>query len=193
MMNAFYEPLPDSITVNGVDYQVITDYREWIRFSDMIKSDIPIALKVKFLSEMFVDDIPNIYTDEGLEATINGITEFLSMEGMDFPSETAKSDPEQGSKGIYYDYDAPYIISAFLRDYGIDLLTVPYLHWWKFRMLLDGLDEKSQIKERIYYRTVDVRNINDKEERKRILKIRRLITLPDDEYVSDGGIGNAFV
>lgn len=190
-MNVFYEPLPDSVTIDGRDYPVITDFREWIRFSDMLKSDISINLKIRFLTEMFVEDVPDIYTEEGLEAAINGITEFLSMEVLDFPSE--EKNGGQVSKGIYYEYDAPYIISAFMRDYGIDLLKIPYLHWWEFRMLLDGLDEKSQIKERIYYRTVDLRNIKDKEERKHILKIRRLITIPDDEYVSDGGIGNAFV
>lgn len=192
-MNVFYESLPDHITVDGADYQVITDYREWIRFSDMLKSEIPVALKIKFLSEMFLDSVPNVYTEEGLEDAIDGITAFLTMRGMDFPSEAMPSGAEEGQKAIYYDYDAPCIISAFLRDYGIDLLTIPYLHWWKFRMLLDGLEEKSQIKERIYYRTVDVRDIKDKEERKRIQRIRRLITLPDEEYVSDGGIGNAFV
>lgn len=192
-MNVFYEYYPEYIMVNGKEYPVITDYREWIRFSDMIKSDISTPLKLRFLSEMFLDDIPNIYSEEGLAATIMGITDFLMMEGTDFPLENVRADEGQCDKGIYYDYDAPYIISAFLRDYGIDLLEIPYLHWWKFRMLLDGLDEKSQIKERIYYRTVDVQSIKDKDERKRILKVRRMITLPDEEYVSDGGIGNAFV
>lgn len=191
-MNVFYEPLPDSIMVNDMNYKVITDYREWIKFSDMLKSDIPVSLKIEFLSEMFLDSVPDIYTEEGLEATIDGITEFLTMGVMDFQTEETQFG-EQGGKGIYYDYDAPYIVSAFLRDYGIDILSIPYLHWWKFRMLLYGLDDKSQIKERIYYRTVDIRNIKDKEERKRILRIRRLITLPGEEYVSDGGIGNAFV
>lgn len=192
-MNVFYEPLPSCISVNGKDYPIITDYREWIRFSDMLKSDIPARLKIQFLSEMFLNNIPDIQAEDGLAATITGITDFLTMEGTDFPSENIRADDEQGGKGIYYDYDAPYIISAFLKDYGIDLLKIPYLHWWKFRMLLNGLDEKSQIKERIYYRTVDVQSIKDKEERKRILKVRRMITLPDEEYVSDGGIGNAFV
>ena len=192
-MNVFYESFPDCITVKCMEYPIITDYREWIRFSDMFISDIPTTLKLKFLTEMFLDDHPDVYDDDGLESTITGITEFLTMTGTNFPAEGIRKDEERSVKGIYYDYDAPYIISAFLRDYRIDLLEIPYLHWWKFRMLLDGLDEKSQIKERMYYRTVNVQSIKDKEERKRILKVRRMITLPDEEYVSDGGIGNAFI
>lgn len=192
-MNVFYEKFPDYITVDGRDYQVITDYREWIKFSDMLKSDIPVALKIEFLSEMFLNSVPDIYSENGLEATINGITQFLIMDGTDFPLEDENERDEHSNKGIYYDYDAPFIIASFLRDYRIDLLEIPYLHWWKFRMLLNGLDEKSQIKDRIYYRTVDLQNIKDKEERKRILQIRRRISLPDEEYVSDRGIGNAFV
>ena len=107
------------------------------------------------------------------------------------PEEVEYKDATE-KKAIYYEQDAPYIISAFRREYQVNLLSVPYMHWWEFRILLDGLSEESQIKKRIYWRTCDVSKM-EKKERMEILKIRRSITIPEEEYVSDEDIGNAFM
>lgn len=202
-MNVFYEELPEALEINGREYLVITDFREWIRFSDMLKSDIPPEFKLEFLSEMFLEEVPDLYTEDGIEEVMDAITSFLSLSGTEFPdissdeanseeeSEEVEYEEQRAKKAIYYEQDAPYIISAFRREYQIDLLSVPYMHWWEFRMLLDGLSEESQIKKRIYWRTCDVSKM-DKKERREILKIRRSITIPEEEYVSDEDIGNAF-
>ena len=202
-MNVFYEELPESLEINGREYPVITNFREWIRFSDMLKSDIPPEFKLEFLSEMFLKEVPDLYTEDGIEEVMDAITSFLSLSGTEFPdissdeanseeeSEEVEYEEQRAKKAIYYEQDAPYIISAFRREYQIDLLSVPYMHWWEFRMLLDGLSEESQIKKRIYWRTCDVSKM-DKKERREILKIRRSITIPEEEYVSDEDIGNAF-
>lgn len=202
-MNVFYEELPESLEINGREYPVITNFREWIRFSDMLKSDIPPEFKLEFLSEMFLKEVPDLYTEDEIEEVMDAITSFLSLSGTEFPdissdeanseeeSEEVEYEEQRAKKAIYYEQDAPYIISAFRREYQIDLLSVPYMHWWEFRMLLDGLSEESQIKKRIYWRTCDVSKM-DKKERREILKIRRSITIPEEEYVSDEDIGNAF-
>lgn len=202
-MNVFYEELPKTLKINGEEYPIITDFREWIRFSDMLKADIPSECKVEFLADMFLEEVPNLYTEEDMEEVMDAITAFLSLSGIEFPdkysdeldSEEQLEEMEcdgEAKKAIYYEQDAPYIISAFWREYQIDLLSVPDMHWWKFRMLLDGLSEESQIKKRIYWRTCDVSKM-DKKERMEILKIRRSITIPEEEYVSDEDIGNAFM
>jgi hypothetical protein len=202
-MNVFYEELPEALEINGREYPVITDFREWIRFSDMLKSDIPPKFKLEFLSEMFLEKVPDLYTEDEIEEAMDAITSFLSLSGTEFPdissdeanseeeSEEVEYEEQRAKKAIYYEQDAPYIISAFRREYQIDLLSVPYMHWWEFRMLLDGLSEESQIKKRIYWRTCDVSKM-DKKERREILKIRRSITIPEEEYVSDEDIGNVF-
>ena len=202
-MNVFYEELPESLEINGREYPVITDFREWIRFSDMLKSDIPPEFKLEFLSEMFLEKVPDLYTEDEIEEVMDAITSFLLLSGTEFPdissdeanseeeSEEVEYEEQRAKKAIYYEQDAPYIMSAFRREYQIDLLSVPYMHWWEFRMLLDGLSEESQIKKRIYWRTCDVSKM-DKKERREILKIRRSITIPEEEYVSDEDIGNAF-
>lgn len=197
-MNVFYEDLPETLKINGKEYPIITDFREWIRFSDMLKSDLQPQYKLEFLAEMFLEDAPDLYTEKGVEEVMDSITSFLSLEALEFPNQYSDELEEveykdaTEKKAIYYEQDAPYIISAFRREYQVNLLSVPYMHWWEFRMLLDGLSEESQIKKRIYWRTCDVSKM-EKKERMEILKIRRSITIPEEEYVSDEDIGNAFM
>ena len=197
-MNVFYEGLPEVLVIDGKEYPIITDFREWLRFSDMLKSDIPQNYKLEFLEDMFLEDIPPIYSFEDMDLVMKAITDFLSLSALEFPvwqqeKESIEVFEDEGvKKAIYYEQDAPYIISAFQREYQMDLLSVEYLHWWKFRMLLDGLSEESQIKKRIYWRTCNVSKM-DKKERMEILRIRRKITIPEEEYVDDEDIGNAFM
>ena len=197
-MNVFYEGLPEVLVIDGKEYPIITDFREWLRFSDMLKSDIPQNYKLEFLEDMFLEDIPPIYSLEDMDLVMKAITDFLSLIALEFPvwqqeKESIEVFEDEGvKKAIYYEQDAPYIISAFQREYQMDLLSVEYLHWWKFRMLLDGLSEESQIKKRIYWRTCNVSKM-DKKERMEILRIRRKITIPEEEYVDDEDIGNAFM
>ena len=198
-MNVFYEDLPDTLEINGKTYSIITDFREWLRFSDMLKSDIPPELKLEFLADMFLEDVPRLYSERDIEVVMDAITSFLSLADLEFhdlqfdeQEKEAAEEEEPIKRAIYYEQDAPYIISAFRREYQIDLLSVKYLHWWKFRMLLDGLSEESQIKKRIYWRTCDVSKM-DKKERMEILRIRRSITIPEEEYVRDEDVGNAFM
>lgn len=197
-MNVFYEGLPEVLVIDGKEYPIITDFREWLRFSDMLKSDIPQNYKLEFLEDMFLEDIPPIYSLEDMDLVMKAITDFLSLSALEFPvrqqeEESIEVFEDEGvKKAIYYEQDAPYIISAFQREYQMDLLSVEYLHWWKFRMLLDGLSEESQIKKRIYWRTCNVSKM-DKKERMEILRIRRKITIPEEEYVDDEDIGNAFM
>ena len=71
-------------------------------------------------------------------------------------------------------------------------MTVDYMHWWKFRALLDGLRDDTEIKRRMYYRSVDTSKIKNKDERKRIRRIQAEIRLPQ-EVMSDEEIANAFI
>ena len=37
MINVLYEHFPDSVTINGKEYAVVTDFRDWLRFADMLE------------------------------------------------------------------------------------------------------------------------------------------------------------
>lgn len=196
-MNFFYEAFPDTIEIHGEDVAIITDFREYIRLLDMLKCDeLNSYQKRNILKDYFLDEIT--IDDDAIDA----LTEFVAMDLEDLDSKDKDSDEDDsdennseqsGSKKNLFSYeiDYPFILSGFLRDYGIDLGTVEYLHWWKFRMLFDGLSEDTEIKQRIMYRGIDLSDIKDKDERKRIAKIQRRIQLPV-EALSDYDIGDAF-
>lgn len=189
-MNFFYEELPNTVNVKGENIKVITDFREYIRLLDMLKDQELDALqKFAIIQQYFLDDV--VADEEAISALSCFITmdancaEVAETGGCGRPQEKPK-------KNLFsYSIDYPYILSGFLRDYGIDLIDIKYMHWWKFRMLFDGLSDDTEIKQRIMYRSVDLSEIKDKEERKRIKKIQKSIQLPS-ESLTDYDIGNAF-
>lgn len=191
-MNLFYEEYPKALEVHGEFYPIITDFREYIRLLDMLKcKELNEIQRIMILGEYFLTDIS---IDQ---EAIHALTGFVTM---DLKEKENNSDSEEEGEGqeetekknlFSYEIDYPYILSGFLRDYGIDLETVEYLHWWKFRMLFDGLSDDTEIKQRIMYRGINLSDIKNRDERKRILKIQRSIQLPAEE-LTDYEIGHAF-
>lgn len=59
-------------------------------------------------------------------------------------------------------------------------------------MLFDGLSEDNEIKKRIMYRGINLSEVKDLEEKKRIQKIKKLIELKQEE-LTDFEIGDAFM
>ena len=193
-MNFFYEAFPDTVNIRGEEVSIITDFREYIRLLDMLKCDgLNTYQKMAILEDYFLDEIT---IDED---AIDALTEFVVMDldskdknSNEDDSDENNSERSESKKNLFsYEIDYPFILSGFLRDYGIDLEAVEYLHWWKFRMLFDGLSEDTEIKQRIMYRGIDLSDIKDKDERKRIARIQRKIQLPA-EALSDYDIGDAF-
>ena len=67
------------------------------------------------------------------------------------------------------------------------------MHWWKFRILFDGLPEDTEIKQRMMYRGIDLRMIKSKDERSRIRKIQQSIALRGKKKkINDYEIGEFF-
>ena len=195
MMNLFYEDLPVTIQVCGESIPIVTDFREYIKLLDMLKDDdVSETERILLLNEYFLKEVLDI--EEG----INRLSDFVSMKALENVcleeenSEEEHQEPEEQKveKPLFsFSVDYPYILSGFMRDYGLDLLSVKYLHWWKFRMLFDGLSDDTEIKQRIMYRSIDLSSIKDKDERKRIQRIQRSIQLPQ-EALSDYEIGDVF-
>lgn len=187
-MNFFYEAFPDSVCIHGEEIPIITDFREYVRLLDMLRCEELNAMqKTALLAQYFLDEI------EIDKEAISALTAFVVMD-LDSDEDSEEDEPDQHgtSKNLFsYEIDYPFILSGFLRDYGIDLEAVDYLHWWKFRMLFDGLSEDTEIKQRIMYRGINLSDIKDKDERKRISRIQKRIQLPMEE-LTDYDIGNAF-
>lgn len=196
-MNPLYEPLPEKVKVDGESYGIVTDFREWIKFVDMFE-DTEITPQEKALAGMcwYTDDYPG-----NTKNAMSALVDFLLLKGLqeEHPETAESTMPGQNRtisarKAPVFSYreDAAYVISGFQECYGIDLLSVDYIHWWRFNMLFQGLSEETEIMKRIGYRSIDLNSIKNKKERDRIRKIQSRIAL-HREVMSDYDIGNAFI
>jgi hypothetical protein len=196
-MYTLFEELPDTVEVDGSFYKVKTDFRDMLRLIEMCSSDESEQVKNDSLYLWYVDDYPY-----SVEKQAKGLIDFLQMKDFVYKREVPKevkekdiSPPSQRSV-IDYKIDAPLIYSAFRQVYGINIANQKELdknpiHWYEFRMLIDGLPDSCPLKERMNYRAIDVNSIKDKDEKKRITKIQLQIALPQAE-LKDEDIGNAF-
>ena len=113
-MNILIDKFPDTVCVNGKDYEVETDFREWIRFTKLVEDeDVPWQIKCRLLLQWYTDGIP-----DDLEEAIEALGDFLTMR-----QDGEESDkPMLPQKQVYsFDEDMVWIYSAFREAYGIDL------------------------------------------------------------------------
>lgn len=75
-----------------------------------------------------------------------------------------------------FDADFKYIHAAFLELYGIDLITVDYLHWWTFRGLFRSLHD-CKFTEIVSYRMAETGEMSENL-RKHYLKMQEVYELP---------------
>ena len=89
-----------------------------------------------------------------------------------------------------YDYDAKKIVSAILSQYGIDLTEID-VHWWKFKYMIEGLEEKHTISKIMSIRATDITTL-PKEMREQYRKLKKIckIPLPVEEVEEDNEIAD---
>lgn len=140
--------------MNGVEYPVDTDFREWVKFQGILLAYGTNEAKAVKVCELMAEmGLPQ--TKESLDAML----QFYAG---------ASTENQTGSGGNVqaYDFekDSEYIFSAFLDSYGIDL-TTERLHWWRFKALFKSLPENCQMCKIMMYRTIDLKKV-PKEQRK---------------------------
>ena len=196
-MNLIYDQYPHTVVLNGTEREIVTDFKDWLRFVDMLKAE-ELSNEEKFQTML------NFYFDELPAGDLIGA--FKPLEGFFRMDGAYKKEPDTGNDGNHeelpgderpavkplydFSFDAGYIISGFWHDYRIDLTTA-HMHWWKFRILLDGLSSETEFKQRVMYRNTDASQIKDSNERNRILRIQRRIAIPQPKP-TDFEIGDMF-
>lgn len=126
--------LPDSISVDGVDYPVFTDYRVWIEFERGINRD------GVYSTVIFADSVP-----EG-NSWVKEAVAFLRSKN------STPSGSGSGERILDLMEDGEFVVSSFQTAYGIDLTDGSYMHWHRFKALLDGLPDYTKLSKIIGYR-----------------------------------------
>lgn len=179
-MNMLIDKLPREVEINGKMYEINSDFRTSILFEQLIEDD-EVEEYEKGLMALNLYFNLNDLKEADLEEALNKIYWFYSC-GKD---ESYINDSSNGKKStkeeeqIYnWDYDDEYIYAAFLDQYKIDLQDIEFLHWWKFKAMFNSLKEDHKISEIMKYRSIDLNDIKDKEEKKLYKKMKELYKLP---------------
>lgn len=171
-MSILTSPLPTYVTVLGKNYNIHTDFKIWLSVEGIIfDSALNMTSRIaKVLSLCYIELPPSL--EEALDAIIKFYTNADDIKNSDNVKEI------KCRRNFSFEYDAPYIYCAFLKEYGIDLLKTD-MHWWTFLTLFKGLSSDNRLCEIIKYRTADISKIKNKEERAFYIKQKQRYRLPD--------------
>ena len=171
--------------------RIRTDFRESIKF-ELLMQDRTIEedKKIRMILNLYYYRAEQI-TD--LKKALEEVVWFYA--GGDKKENTNRTAKNNNKKQIYsYEFDAEYIYSAFMQQYRIDLNSIKYLHWWKFRALFVNLNEDVMFSKIMQYRAIQLNTIKDNEMKKFYKKMKRLYALPDmrTEEEKEYDFGEAF-
>lgn len=177
MYNLILNKLPKT-TPNKL--KIRTDFRESIKFELLMQDNtikdsdkVIIALNLYYYEP---EKITNIKT------AVDDMLWFYKC-GKDIKKKEEKDTNQQAGKKekqIYsYEFDAEYIYSAFMEQYNIDLNSINYLHWWKFKALFTSLNENVLFSKIMGFRTINLSKIKDKSMKEYYKKMKKIYALPD--------------
>lgn len=188
-MTYLIDGLPRTIDVNGRKIAINTDFRAWIRYEEiMLKEDKKAQDQVmEVISSCLLEDFTLISLEE-LEELFDGFLWFYSLgkKVEDKEPEEEKEDSEFTAPSLVYsfEHDWAYIYSAFMECYNINLLTAN-LHWWEFKSLFEGLNQKCLFSRIMSFRSMKITSKMSKDEKKYYRTMKKIYALPDERTVEE--------
>lgn len=169
-MNLLIDAAPDTVMIGGQRCPIRANFRESILFEQlMLDRTVPDEQKLPLAINLYYPACP---TD--LSAAVEQMLWFYRCGK---PQKPALSGGV-GTERIYdYEYDDGYIFAAFLADYGIDLESVPFLHYWKYRALFESLRPENKFCRILQYRAADLHDLPD-EQKRLYRRMKKLYALP---------------
>lgn len=187
--NILLDPLPQ---ITPHNFKIDVNFRTSIKF-ELLMQDNNINDKGKVLLAL------NLYYCEEINDIKTAIEDMLWFYrcGKEIKKKELANSNDTSNKQIQiysYEFDDEYIYAAFLEQYGIDLNTIKYLHWWKFRALFNSLKEDTQIVKIMGYRAMNISKIKDKDMKAQYKKLKNIYALPDlrSEEEKQADFGAAF-
>lgn len=189
MFNILVDLLPFTVNVGGIEYPINTDFRTSILFEQAVcNPDIKEEDLYKILLDYYYKGIK--ITNDNVIGLIGEALRFYQgktgTENNNDNEVNENSEKEVENEKIYdFDYDAPYIYSAFMQQYGIDLQDIKYLHWWKFKSMFTSLKEDCKFCKILEYRSIDLKEIEDEKQRNFYRKMKDIYKLRTKQVISE--------
>lgn len=179
-MTAYFAELPKTIVVEGTEIPINTDFRASIAFEELMQNP-------QLTDESLVSGVLDAYFDESTAPMLAqlcaaGQSEALFRAIMDFYrcGEPARPAAGKTEKRAYsFSVDEKRIYAAFSEQYGIDLYSIDYLHWWKFSSMFSSLSDTTEIAKIMHIRTAEFEKGMTAKERAALRRAKRIYALPD--------------
>lgn len=167
-MNILIDLLPKEIKIEGIGYDINSDFRTSMLFELMMAdNELNEKQKIEQALKLYYPKIP-----QNINLAVEQLLWFYRC-GKDII--VSNGSGKGKSTQIYdFNFDDDYIYSAFLDQYGIDLQDIEFLHWWKFKALFKSLKEDNEIVKIMGYRSMDLNKIKDKEQKSHYKKMKDL-------------------
>ena len=153
-MSFLTEPISDSVDFNGRKYLIYAPFDNVLEVQKLFREEeLPDLLKIQQALKMLTVNSRKAVQmpPKAMQALLREIFEKCIN--------TQRRPEVRGGKPsvLDFDYDAEYIYTSFMLDYGIDLIDMQgRLHWKKFISLFHGLSEQTKIREVMRIRSMEV-------------------------------------
>ncbi len=173
-MNILVDSLPETVDVDGEEYEIRTDFRYSILFELMMQDDsLDSKQQITKALNLYYPVIPR-----NTKEAVNAVLWFYKCGKEDSPQKKRVA-ARRGKTRVYsFDYDDDYIYAAFMTQYGLDLQDVEYLHWWKFRAMFHSLTSDNEFVKIMEYRGIEISDKMPKEQKEFYRKMKRVHALP---------------
>ena len=127
-MNAW--SLPKSARFGGIEYPFATDYRDILEIIEYLtNTDRPEFVRWQIALGLFYEsEIPDEYQKEAMQY----LADFISY---------GSKDQQSGPKLLDWEQDANLIVGDINKVAGMEIRSLPYLHWWTFLSYFYGIGE----------------------------------------------------
>lgn len=177
--------LPYTVNVGGVAVDINTGHRAGVKFTSVLE-DSSLSDEDKLSRALGIYYHDRDVSRHGATALIEAALAFYSYDPSACYGKTKSAlskgggRPRKSKQLISYAKDDALIYVAFLQQYGIDLAESE-IHWHKFRALIDGLTEDTQLVKVMRYRSIKLGDVST-EERKFYRDMQEFYSL---EQISD--------
>lgn len=173
-MNVLIDKLPRTVRVADEDYEVRWGFRTFLLIEELMEEEeLTDEAKLYAALNLFYINVP----EDRVEAA-RRLIEFHNGGSSPDEAETSQKDVKSARKVLHYGHDHERIFTAFLRSYDINLARVEDLHWYEFKAMFQDLSEDCILVKVIGYRSMNINQIKDKEQRKFYTEMKKRYALP---------------
>lgn len=191
------DPLDDHVTIDGEGHPIymafdnVMNALETFDDKELSESDrlyVFLGIMLHDYDQELISTLDfETQVDVGKQIIDQINSEPIENQPVDLEGNPMPQPKRDGEQLVSFLFDAKYIYAAFMQAYDIDLIEQQgSLHWAKFSALINALPDNTLMRQIIDIRKTNLSEIKDKDEKKRIKKLKQQFSLegkgsPDEE------------